>query len=246
MSGHSKWASIKHQKGVKDARRGASFTKYANLISVAARSGADPTTNFKLRLAVDSARKSGVPNANIDRAIKRGSGQDGGGTFEEVLYEGYGQGGVAIMVETATDNRNRTASDVRSTFSKHGGNLGTSGSVAYQFEQRGVIEMPITDVDTATMDAIEAGADDVEEGDGTLLVYTKPTDLDTVRKALVERGYEPERAELSFEPATTIAVTDETTARKLMKLIDALEELDDVTNTYANFDIAQDLMELIA
>lgn len=246
MSGHSKWASIKHQKGVKDARRGASFTKYANLISVAARSGADPTTNFKLRLAVDSARKSGVPNANIDRAIKRGSGQDGGGTFEEVLYEGYGQGGVAIMVETATDNRNRTASDVRSTFSKHGGNLGTSGSVAYQFEQRGVIEIPVKDVDTATMDAIEAGADDVEEGDTTLIVYTKPAELDAVRKALVEQKYEPERAELSFEPATTIAVTDETTARKLMKLIDALEELDDVTNTYANFDIAQDLMELIA
>ena len=246
MSGHSKWASIKHQKGVKDARRGASFTKYANLISVAARSGADPTTNFKLRLAVDSARKSGVPNANIDRAIKRGSGQDGGGTFEEVLYEGYGQGGVAIMVETATDNRNRTASDVRSTFSKHGGNLGTSGSVAYQFEQRGVIEIPVKDVDTATMDAIEAGADDVEEGDTTLIVYTKPAELDAVRKALVEQKYEPERAELSFEPATTIAVTDETTARKLMKLIDALEELDDVTNTYANFDIAQELMELIA
>lgn len=246
MSGHSKWASIKHQKGIKDARRGASFTKYANLISVAARSGADPVSNFKLRLAVDSARKSGVPNANIDRAIKRGSGQDGGGLFEEVLYEGYGSGGVAIMVETATDNRNRTASAVRSTFSKHGGNLGTSGSVAYQFEQRGVIEIPAKDLDAATMDAIESGAEDVEESDGMLIVYTKPTELDAVRKGLMEKDYAPERAELSYEPSTTIAVTDEATARKLMRLIDTLEELDDVTNTYANFDIAPDLLEEIA
>lgn len=246
MSGHSKWASIKHQKGVKDVRRGASFTKYANLISVAARSGSDTTTNYKLRLAVDSARKSGVPNTNIDRAIKRGSGQDGGGTFDEVLYEGYGSGGVAIMVETATDNRNRTASEVRSTFSKHGGNLGTAGSVAYQFEQRGVIEMPVTDMDGATMDAIEAGAEDVEEGEDSLIVYTKHSDLDLVRKALTEKGYIPERADLSYEPTTTIAVTDEATARKLMNLIDTLEELDDVTKTYANFDITPELLESLA
>jgi YebC/PmpR family DNA-binding regulatory protein len=246
MSGHSKWASIKHQKGIKDARRGASFTKFANLISVAARAGADPSTNFKLRLAVESARKSGVPNANIDRAIKRGSGQDGGTAFEEVMYEGYGPGGVAVMVETATDNRNRTASDVRSSFSKHGGNLGTTGSVAYQFEQRGVIDIPATNPDTATMDAIEAGAEDVEEREGTLTVYTKPTDLDAVRKALAEKGYEPTKAELSFEAGTTIAVTDEATAKKLIKLMDALEELDDVTNTYSNFDISPELMEQLA
>src|SRR5476649_1039714 len=151
MSGHSKWASIKHQKGIKDARRGASFTKFANLISVAARAGADPAMNFKLRLAVDSAKKAGVPNANIDRAIKRGSGQDGGGAFEEVTYEGYGPGGVAIIVETATDNRNRTAPEVRTAFSKHGGSLGTPGSVAYQFSQRGVIVLPTSDFEAATM-----------------------------------------------------------------------------------------------
>ena len=246
MSGHSKWASIKHQKGVKDVRRGASFTKYAALISVAARSGADPTTNYKLRLAIDSARKSGVPNTNIDRAVKRGSGQDGGGTFDEVLYEGYGSGGVAIMVETATDNRNRTASEVRATFSKHGGNLGTAGSVAYQFQQRGVIEIPVTDMDAAEMDAIEAGAEDVEEGEGHLIVYTKHDALDLVRKALTEKGYAAERVELSYEPTTTIAVTDEETARKLMKLIDTLEELDDVTGTYANYDIAPELLESLA
>jgi len=246
MSGHSKWASIKHQKGIKDARRGASFTKFANLISVAARAGADPTMNFKLRLAVDSAKKAGVPNANIDRAIKRGSGQDGGGTFEEVTYEGYGPGGVAIIVDTATDNRNRTAPEVRSAFTKHGGSLGTPGSVSYQFSQRGVIVVPSKDMDAATMAAIEAGADDVEEGEGQLVVYTKPTDLDAVRKVLSATGYEAETAELSYEPDNTISVTDVDVAKKLMRLMDALDELDDVTSTHANFDIAPELMDQLA
>ncbi len=246
MSGHSKWASIKHQKGIKDARRGASFTKFAAMISVAARSGADPDTNFKLRLAIDKARKSGVPNANIDRAVKRGSGQDGASTFEEITYEGYGPQGVAIMVETATDNRNRTGPEVRSAFTKHGGSLGTSGSVAYQFTQRGVVVIHATDFDTATMDAIEAGAEDLEEGEGQLIVYTLPTDLDAVRKSLAEKGYEVERAELSFEPNTTVTVTDENAARKLVRLMDALDELDDVTGAYANFDIAPELLEQLA
>jgi YebC/PmpR family DNA-binding regulatory protein len=246
MSGHSKWASIKHQKGIKDARRGASFTKFANLISVAARAGGDPSLNFKLRLAVDSARKAGVPNANIERAIKRGSGQDGGGNFEEVTYEGYGPGGVAIMVDTATDNRNRTAPEVRSAFSKHGGSLGTPGSVAYQFTQRGVIVIPASDLEAATMAAIEAGAEDVEEGDSQLIVYTKPSNLDSVRKGLADAGYEAEKAELSFEPNTTVPVTEQDVARKLIRLMDALDELDDVTNTYSNFDIAPELMEQLA
>jgi YebC/PmpR family DNA-binding regulatory protein len=246
MSGHSKWASIKHQKGIKDARRGASFTKFANLISVAARSGADPSTNFKLRLAVDSAKKSGVPNANIDRAIKRGSGQDDGGVFEEITYEGYGPSGVAIIVEAATDNRNRTGPEVRSAFSKHGGSIGTPGSVAYQFTQRGLVVVNAADLESATMDAIEAGADDVEEGEGQLIVYTKPSELDIVRRGLTEKGYEVEKAELSFVPNTTVAVTDQDTARKLMRLMDALDELDDVTATYANFDIAPELMEQLA
>lgn len=246
MSGHSKWASIKHQKGIKDARRGASFTKFATLISVAARSGADPTTNFKLRLAVDQARKAGVPNDNITRAVKRGAGLDGGAVFEEVMYEGYGSGGVAIMVETATDNRNRTASDIRAAFSKHGGNLGTTGSVAFQFEQRGVIEVAAKDLDTATMDAIEAGAEDVEEGEGSLTVYTKPAELDTVRKALAEKGYEATKAELAYHPTTTVEVTDEATARKIMKLMDTLDELDDVASTHSNFDISPELMEELA
>lgn len=243
MSGHSKWASIKHQKGIKDARRGASFTKFANLISVAARAGADPDSNFKLRLAVDLARKSGVPNANIDRAIKRGSGQDGATTFEEITYEGYGPAGVAIIVEAATDNRNRTAPEVRAAFTKHGGSLGTPGSVLYQFTQRGVIVVPATDLDTATMDAIEAGAEDVEEGDGQLVVYTKTTDLDAVRKALAAKNYQIDKAELSYEPNTTVEVADADAAKKLMRLMDALDDIDDVTATHANFDIPPEVMD---
>lgn len=246
MSGHSKWHSIKHQKAIKDARRGASFTKFANLISVAARSGADPETNFKLRLAVESAKKAGVPNANIDRAIKRGSGQDGGGSFEEVMYEGYGPGGVAIMVEAATDNRNRTGPEVRAAFSKHGGSLGTTGSVAYQFNQRGQIVINVTDTDTATLDAIEAGAEDVEEGEGQLIIYTKPAELDAVRKALMAKNYTVETAELSYQPTSTVAVTDLKTVQTLMRLMDALDELDDITGTYANFDIDPALLEQAA
>jgi YebC/PmpR family DNA-binding regulatory protein len=243
MSGHSKWASIKHQKGIKDARRGASFTKFANLISVAARAGADPAANFKLRLAIDLARKSGVPNANIDRAVKRGAGSEGAAAFEEVTYEGYGPGGVAIIVETATDNRNRTASDVRSAFTKHGGSLGTTGSVAYQFTQRGLIVIAAKDMDAATMAAIDSGAEDVEEGDSQLIVYTKPAELDLVRKGLTAAGYEVEKAELSFEPNTTVEITDESTARKVLRTMDVLDELDDVTATYTNFDIAPELLE---
>ncbi len=243
MSGHSKWASIKHQKGIKDARRGASFTKFAALISVAARAGADPDSNFKLRLAVDLARKSGVPNANIERAIKRGSGQDGSTTFEEITYEGYGPGGAAIIVEAATDNRNRTAPEVRAAFTKHGGSLGTPGSVLYQFTQRGVIVVPATDLDTATMDAIEAGAEDVEEGDGQLIIYTKTSDLDAVRKALEAKNYPIEKAEFSYEPNTTVEITDADAAKKLMRLMDALDDLDDVTATHANFDITPEIMQ---
>lgn len=246
MSGHSKWSSIKHQKGIKDARRGASFTKFAALISVAARAGADPASNFKLRLAVDSAKKAAVPNANIERAIKRGSGQDGGAVFEEFTYEGYGPGGVAIIVEAASDNRNRTAPEVRAAFSKHGGTLGVTGSVAYQFTQRGVIVIPSKDLETATLAAIEAGAEDVEEGDRQLVVYTVPSDLDAVRRALAGRGYEAQTAELTMEPNTTVAITDEDVARKLMRLMDSLDDLDDVTATHANYDIAPELLEQIS
>lgn len=236
MSGHSKWATIKHQKGIKDARRGAAFTKFANLISVAARSGADPEMNFKLRLAVDQARKAGVPNANIERAIKRGAGLEGGAALEEVLYEGYGPGGVAVMVGTATDNRNRTAAEVRSAFTKHGGSLGTAGSVAYQFDQKGLIELKASDTEAATLEAIEVGADDIDEIEGGLIVYTAANNLDSVRKALTEAGYGVESAQLSFIPQSPVAV-DGKQAETVMKLMDALDDLDDVTETYTNADL---------
>jgi YebC/PmpR family DNA-binding regulatory protein len=245
MSGHSKWATIKHKKAAKDSKRGASFTKFANLISVAARHGGDPETNFRLRLAIDKARKSGVPNNNIERAIKKGTGEGGGAAFEEIMYEGYGPGGVAIIVECATDNRNRTAAEVRSAFSKHGGSLGTTGSVVFQFDQKGMIQIPTKDMEEVTMAAIEAGADDIEEGEGLLTVYTAPNQLDAVRKALNEAGYDTDSAELSYVPKTTTSV-DEKSAGTLMKMLDALEELDDVTNTYMNAEISDEVMEALS
>lgn len=239
MSGHSKWSTIKHKKGIKDARRGAAFTKFANLISVAARSGADPETNFRLRLAIAKAKEAGVPNNNIERSIRRGAGLDGGAALEEVMYEGYGPGGVAVMVETATDNRNRTAAEVRSAFSKAGGSLGTTGSVAYQFDQKGVIGIVTDDTETATLAAIEAGADDIEESDGAITVYTGPTQLDAVRKQIQEAGYTIDSAELAFIPKQSTQVSTEL-AGKVMKLMDALDELDDVTATHTNADFPED------
>lgn len=239
MSGHSKWATIKHKKAAKDAKRGASFTKFANLISVAARGGADPEINFRLRLAIDSAKKAGVPSNNIERAIARGSGSAGGAAMEEILYEGYGPGGVAVMVETATDNRNRTAAEVRSTFSKYGGSLGTSGSVAYQFDQKGVIGIETNDIEAATLDAIEAGAEDIEEGEDMLTVYTAPNQLDAVRKNLQESGYTVESAELSYIPKQSVAM-EAAGAQKVMKILDALDALDDVTATHTNADFPED------
>lgn len=243
MSGHSKWSTIKHKKGAADAKRGAVFTKLANLISVAARSGADPDMNFKLRLAINKAKAASMPMANIERAIKRGSGQLGGAVMEEIMYEGYGPGGVAVLVEVATDNRNRTAADVRSSFSKYGGRLGETGSVAYQFDQKGLIVIKASNTEEATMAAIEAGADDIEEGEGEMTVYTAPTSLDAVRKNLSEAGYEVTTSELTFIPKTTTPVTDPKTAKTLMKLMDVLDELDDVTQTYANYEMTDELIE---
>ena len=236
MSGHSKWATIKHQKGIKDARRGAAFTKFANLISVSARGGADPEMNFKLRLAVEKARKAGVPNNNIERAIKRGAGLEGGAALEEVLYEGYGPGGVAVMIGTATDNRNRTAAEVRAAFNKYGGSLGTSGSVAYQFDQKGVIEVKADDPEAVTLEAIEAGAEDIDEVEGGLIVYTAASHLDSVRKTLTEAGHKVESADLSYIPQSPVAV-DGKQAETVVRLLEALDDLDDVTETYTNADL---------
>jgi YebC/PmpR family DNA-binding regulatory protein len=247
MSGHSKWASIKHQKAATDAKRGAVFTKLANTIAVAAKQGgADPETNFSLRLAIQKAKAANMPASNIERSIKRGSGQLGGDQIEEITYEGYGPGGSAIIIETATDNRNRTGPDVRTALSKAGGRLADAGSVVYQFDQKGVIRLQPGDLEAATLDAIEAGADDVEEEDGTLVVFTAPKQLNAVRTKLTEMGYDINAAALAYIPKTTILVEDEKTARQLLRLMDALDDMDDVSATHANFDISEALMRALA
>ncbi len=239
MSGHSKWNSIKHQKAVADSRRGAAFTKLSNLITVAAKQGGgDPEMNFKLRLAIAKAKAASMPMANIDRAIARGTGQGGGAQVEEVLYEGYGPGGVGIIVEVATDNRNRAASDVRNAFTKYGGRMAEAGAVKFQFDQRGIIELGEAG-EAAELVAIEAGADDIASEDGRLYVYTAPTQLEAVRTKLAAAGQLVNSAELSFVPRQTITVTDEKAAGQLLRIMEALDELDDVSETYANFELPE-------
>lgn len=241
MSGHSKWSTIKRQKGAKDAARGAVFTKLGNAIAIAARSGADPETNFSLRLAVDKAKAANMPSANIQRSIDRGSGKLGGDQIQEVMYEGYGPGGVAIMVECATDNINRTYPEVRLAFSKHGGNIAEKGAVAFQFDRRGMLRIPEVG-DELLLAALDAGATDVQEEGQESVIYTEPKELARVRAALEDAGYKVEDAELTWVPNNTVAVNDAATAGKIMRLMDALDELDDVTATHTNFDIPEELM----
>lgn len=244
MSGHSKWHSIKHQKGAADAKRGKAFTQLANLIALAAKQGgADPAMNFKLRLAIQRAKAANMPSANIERSIKRGSGQLGGEQIEEITYEGYGPGGAAIIIEVATDNRNRTAPEIRTALNKSGGRMADAGSVVYQFDQKGVIELKPSDVEAATLDAIEAGADDVEEEDGRLLVYTLANQLNQVQTKLTEMGYDVSSSELSYIPKVTMMVDDEKVANQLIRLMDQLDSMDDVTATHSNFDISEAIAE---
>ncbi len=240
MSGHSKWSTIKRQKGAKDAARGAMFTKLGNAIAIAARSGTDPETNFALRMAIDKARAANMPSNNIQRSIARSKDKDAA-QLQEVLYEGYGPGGVAILVEAATDNVNRTLPDVRVAFSKHGGNLAEKGAVAFQFDRRGLIH--VKDIgDDVLMLALDAGAKDVQEENDESLIYTDPKELSRIRQALSEAGLDILEAELTYVPNTTIEVTDANTAGKIMRLMDALDDLDDVTNTHVNFDIPEELL----
>lgn len=241
MSGHSKWSTIKRQKGVKDAARGAIFTKLGNAIAVAARGGADPESNFSLRLAVDKAKAANMPLANIQRSIDRGSGKLGGDQIQEVMYEGYGPGGVAILVECATDNINRTYPEVRLAFTKHGGNIAEKGAVAFQFDHRGVIRV-IGSGDDLLMVALEAGALDVQEEGEEALIYTNPKDLAKVRSSLQVANFQIEEAELSYVPKTSVVINDAATAGKVMRLMDSLDELDDVSSTHVNFDIPEELM----
>jgi YebC/PmpR family DNA-binding regulatory protein len=245
MSGHSKWSTIKRQKGANDAKRGALFTKLAREIITAARQGGpDTDANYRLRMAVDKARSNSMPADNIKRAIERATG--GGADaeqYEEITYEGLGPANVAVIVAAMTDNRNRTASEIRSAFNKAGGSL---SSVAWQFEQKGVISIPLNgrDPDEITLAAIDAGAADVGAPDaGSIIVTTEPADLESVRVSLTAAGYDAESAELSMEPTTTVAVTDEKSAKAVLQFMERLEDLDDVQNVYANFDIPADLME---
>ena len=238
MSGHSKWATIKHAKGAADAKRGQLFTKFIKEISIAARmGGGDPAANPRLRTAILKARAANMPKDNIERAIKKGTGELGGAVYEEKLYEGYGPGGVAILVEVLTDNNNRAAANVRNIFSKSGGNLGATGSVAYMFNRKGVSEYDaeVTNEDEVMEAALEAGAEDIVNEDGVITVTTDPGAFETVLEALQGKGYESVSAEVAMVPDMYSAV-DMETAGKLQKLIDRLEEDDDVQNVYSNAD----------
>jgi YebC/PmpR family DNA-binding regulatory protein len=248
VSGHSKWASIKHKKAIVDSRRGQQFTKLARAITVAAREGGgEIESNAALANAVQKARDASMPKDNIERAILKGTGEGGDAeSFETVMYEGYGPGGVALLIEALTDNRNRTGADVRHLLGKHGGNLGEPGSVAYLFDKQGVIVVDASRYsEDDLMSAIDAGAQDIQLDDDVYEVITAPGDLTTVRDALADAGVELESVELTQRPKTRIPV-DEDDAMKLMKLIDALEENDDVGAVHANYDVDVDVLERIA
>ncbi len=241
MSGHSKWSTIKREKGAKDAARGAVFTKLGNAIAIAARAGTDPTTNFALRLAMDKAKAANMPTSNIERAIQRVADKNAA-QLQEMLYEGYGPGGVAILVEVATDNINRTYPEVRLAFSKHGGNLAEKGAVAFQFDRKGMIRVK-GGGDEMLMQALDAGAEDVQEEGAESVIYTEPTELAKVRDNLREANVEILEAELTYVPNTTVPVTDQATAGKIIRLMDALEEVDEVSATHVNFDIDESLLQ---
>jgi len=241
VSGHSKWATIKRQKGTNDAKRGALFTKLGKQLSIAARAGTDPATNSALAMAIEKAKAANMPMNNIERSIQRSADKEAA-QLEEIVYEGYGPGGVAIIVECATDNKNRTYPDVRVAFSKNGGNLAEPNSVAFQFNRKGVVRVKGTG-DEVQLVAIEAGAEDVAEEPetGETVVYTAPGDLAKVREALKNAGAEVVEAEQTYVPNNTMEISDPETARKIVNLMDALEDLDDVVNTHTNFDIAEDI-----
>lgn len=249
MSGHSKWATIKRAKGAADAKRSTAFTKLANNISVAAKQGGgDPSMNFSLRLAIDKAKQSNMPKDNIERAVKRGTGEGGGAGFEDIMYEAYGPAGTGILIEAATDNRNRTSAEVKAVFNKLGGKLAEAGAVSYQFKKRGVLSY-LTDGQNAEeleMAAIESGAEDIELNDKEVTVYTELKETDKVRLEMAKAGYETAEINLSWEPNMTIPVNDEKTAGQILKLMNTLEDLDDVTSVSSNFDINEEIMEKLA
>ena len=250
MSGHSKWSTIKHKKGAADAKRGKLFTKLSKAIIVAAKEGGpDPAANLSLQNAVEKAKSYSMPKDTIERAIARGAGTDAdAAAYETIVYEGYGPDGVAVLVEALTDNRNRTASDVRHTFAKHGGNLGTTGAVAWLFERRGVVlvDAESVDEDELTLAAAEGGADDIEVDGNVFQVSSAPESLSAVRDAIEAAGIEVQSAELTMIPKTTVEVAEEAAAKKLIRLIEELEDNDDVQDVSANFDIPELILEAVS
>ncbi|MGQ9489541.1 MAG: YebC/PmpR family DNA-binding transcriptional regulator [Anaerolineae bacterium] len=248
MSGHSKWATIKRKKGAMDAKRGQLFTKLAREIQFAARQGADPNFNFRLRLAVEKAKAENMPKENIERAIRRGAGLDNDAAqFEEVIYEGYGPSGVALYMQVVTDNRNRTVSEIRRILTRGGGSLGESGSVAWLFDNKGyiVISLEGRDPDKVFELALDAGAEDVQFSDGTAEIYTAPEDLQTIRQAFEDARYKIESAELSMVPKTTVSLDPAETLR-VMNLIETLEDHEDVVKVYSNLDITEEALAQLA
>ncbi|HWK79902.1 MAG TPA: YebC/PmpR family DNA-binding transcriptional regulator [Thermomicrobiales bacterium] len=248
MSGHSKWSTIKRQKGATDAKRGQLFTKLAREITVAARSGVpDPDANASLRIAIQKARKENMPKDNIDRAIARASGADGGAQYEEIFYEGYGPGGTALMISTMTDNRNRTVGELRAVLVRAGGTLGENGSVSWMFDQTGQIVLPVngTDPEELALVAIDAGASDVQFDDESIEVYTEPADLHKVAEQLTAAGYEPESIELIMK-AKDLMAPEQDVAVKALRLLEKLEDLDDVQTVYSNIDISDDVLAAVS
>ncbi|CAI9085294.1 YebC/PmpR family DNA-binding transcriptional regulator [Candidatus Methylacidiphilum fumarolicum] len=247
MAGHSHWAKVKHQKGLSDIRKGKLFSKLSREISIAARiGGGDPAFNSRLRRAIATARDEGVPQENIIRAIQKGTGEISGSHYEEVLYEGYGPGGIAILVEAATDNRNRTTSEIRNLFSKYGGNLGAAGSVSWLFQRRGkiLIEKDKCDFDKVFEVAVEAEAEEVQQKEGEIEVIAFPEKLDELLKCLEKAGIVVKSSQIVYLPKNSILLSDKETAKSLFRLLEVLEDQDDVQNVYANFDVPQEFLEL--
>jgi YebC/PmpR family DNA-binding regulatory protein len=248
MSGHSKWSTIKHKKGAADARRGKIFTKLIKEITVSARlGGGDPAANPRLRSAIAAAKAENMPKENIERAIKRGTGELEGTVYEEAIYEGYGPGGVAVLVESLTDNRNRTVADIRHLFSKYAGSLGEAGCVAWMFDKKGFIavDKKLVDEEKLMEIALEAGAEDIREGQSEFEVITSPSNFEGVKKALEENRIPMILAEITMVPKTTVKL-DKEKAQQMLKLMDVFEDNDDVQHVYANFDISDDVMEALS
>jgi len=244
MSGHSKWSQIKRQKGAADIKRGAIFSKLTNAIILAAKNGGDPGSNFTLKMAVEKARAANMPKETIDRAIKRGTGEEAGTQIAEVLYEAIGPGGIGIIIEAATDNKNRTTAGIKNILSTYGAKLASTGAVAYLFSKMGklLVETLGQDKETIELLIIDAGAEDFDDQNDVIAVYTKPNELEIVKKALEGQGLVIKEASLSWEPKSMIEVTDKSAASKTLQLMEAIENLEEVTAVYANFDIPKEIL----